>query len=78
MVFSDFVESVVETPICCKLKQYLDKWHEFYTKDPEKCRFYLTSRLRESAKNNLLITLPLLLEMYEEERKYDKRTKRDY
>lgn len=66
MAFSDFVESVIETPICHELKQYLDKWHDFYARDPQKCMLYLTARLRGSAKNNLSITLPLLLEMYDE------------
>lgn len=68
MAFSDFVESVVETPICCELKQRLDKWHEFYTKDPEKCVIYLESLIaRGSAKSNLLMMLlPLLLETYKE------------
>ena len=66
MVFSDFVENVVETPICCELKQCLDKLHEFYTKDSEKCVLYLKPLMRGSAKNNsLMILLPLLLELYE-------------
>lgn len=63
MAFSDFVESVTETPICRELKQGLDKVHEFYTKDPEKCVLYLKPP-RGSAKSDLLILLPLLLEMY--------------
>lgn len=71
MAFSDFVENVVETPICCELKQILDKWHEFYVKDPEKCVFYLKPP-RGSAKSDLLIVLPLLLEMYEKENKHGK------
>ncbi len=37
MNFGDFVEKMEETPICCELKQVLDKWYEFYIKDPEKC-----------------------------------------
>ena len=32
MNFSDFVESVVKTPICCELKQHLDTLYENYTK----------------------------------------------
>ena len=34
MTFSDFVENVVKTPICCELKQNLDKFYELYSKDP--------------------------------------------
>lgn len=49
MAFSDFVESVIETPICCALKLHLDKWHEFYVKNPKKCVFYLKT-MRGSAK----------------------------
>lgn len=64
MAFSDFVESVIETPICCALKLHLDKWHEFYVKNPKKCVFYLKT-MRGSAKNNLFTLLPVLLEMYE-------------
>ena len=67
MAFSDFVESVVETPICCELKQYLDKLYEFYAKDPEKCVLSLEPQQRGSAKSHsLMILLPLLLKMYEE------------
>lgn len=33
MTFSDFVENVIKTPICCELKQNLDKWYELYEKD---------------------------------------------
>ena len=33
MTFSDFVENVVKTPICCELKLYLDKLYELYEKD---------------------------------------------
>lgn len=62
--FSDFVESALETQICCELKQRLDKWYEFYAKDPEKRVLYFKS-LRGCAKSDLLIFLPLLLEMYE-------------
>lgn len=66
-MFSDFVESVIETPICYEFKQYLDKLYELYTKNPEKCMFYLQS-LRGSAKSNSFrILLPLLLEMYKGE-----------
>lgn len=43
MIFSDFVEVVLETPICYELKQHLDKWYEFYAKNPEKRLFYLKS-----------------------------------
>lgn len=66
MKFGDFVEYALNTQICCELKQCLDKWHEFYTKDPKKCVFYLKPP-RGSAKSDLLILLPLLLEMYEKE-----------
>ncbi len=62
MLFSDFVESVVETPICCELKQHLDRLYEFYAKDPEN----LASYFRGSAKSDFLILVPLLLKMYEE------------
>ena len=65
MTFSDFVENVVETPICCELKQGLDKVYEFYTKDPEKCVFYLRPLTRGSAKSDLLMLLPLFLEMHD-------------
>lgn len=64
MSFSDFVESVLETPICCELKQPLNKIYEFYAKNPEKCILYLTSLSRKSAENVLLIVLPLLLDIY--------------
>jgi len=67
MMFSDFVERVTETPICCELKRSLDKLYEFYTKDHDKCMFYLQP-LRGSAKSNSFrILLPLLLEMYKKE-----------
>ena len=33
MTFSDFVENVVKTPICCELKQNFDKLYELYEKD---------------------------------------------
>ena len=33
MTFSEFVENVIETPICCELKRYLDKLYELYEKD---------------------------------------------
>lgn len=66
MTFSDFVESVIETPICCELKQRLDVLYELYAKDPEKCVLYLTSlQRRGSAKSDLLMFLPLLLVLYE-------------
>lgn len=39
MTFGDFVERVVETPICCELKQHLDKLHESYIKDPKNVCF---------------------------------------
>lgn len=64
MAFSDFVESIIEIPICCELKQHLDKLYEFYIKYPEKCVSYLGSLSRGSAKNDWLILLPLLLETY--------------
>ena len=67
MNFSDFVESVVETPICCELKQQLDKWHEFYAKNPEKCMEKMF--IRGSTKNHLFIHLLLLLELYERSNK---------
>lgn len=65
MVFSDFVESVIETPICCELKLYLDKLHEVYTKDPEKFMSFLEPG-RGSAKADFLMLLPFFLKMYEE------------
>ena len=64
MVFSDFVENVVETPICCELKQCLDKWYEFYANNPEKYVLYLKFT-RGSVKSDMLMLLPLLLKMYE-------------
>jgi len=67
MNFSDFVENVVETPICCELKQQLDKWHEFYTKDPKKCIEKMS--MRGSTKNYLFLHLLLLMELYESEDK---------
>ena len=63
MTFSDFVESVTETPICCELKQHLDKCYELYAKDPEKCMFNLRLLQRGSAKSDLSILLPLFLAM---------------
>lgn len=66
MVFSCFVENVVETPISCELKQCLDKWHELYIKNPEKYASYLLKQSRGSAKSNFwILFLPLLVEMYE-------------
>ena len=65
MTFSDFVESVVETPICFELKQQLDKWYEFYTKNPEKCMGKMS--MRGSTKNYLFLHLLLLMELYESE-----------
>ena len=41
MVFSDFIESMIETPISCEVKQRLDKLYEFYPNDPEKLAFCL-------------------------------------
>lgn len=63
--FGNFVENVVETPICCELKQHLDKLYEIYIKDYKKCMFYLQPLMRESAKSNSFrILLPSLLEKY--------------
>ena len=69
MVFSDFVESVVETPICCELKQHLDKLYEIYSKDPENENLasYFRGSARGSAKSDFLILLPFFLTMDEEE-----------
>lgn len=63
MTFSDFVESVLETPICCESKQQLDKWHELYVKNPEKCIEKMSTR--GSAKSNLFTHLLVLLTLYE-------------
>lgn len=38
MNFGDFVEKMEETPLCCELKQLLDKWYEWYVKDPDERR----------------------------------------
>lgn len=62
MTFSDFVESVVGVPICCALKQYLDKFYESYAKNPEKRIYYP----RGSVNHILLTLLPVLLQMYED------------
>lgn len=67
MIFSDFVESVVETPICCELKQQLDKWYEFYTKNPEKCMEKMS--MRGSTKTICFLHLLLLMELYKSEGK---------
>ena len=67
MTFSDFVESVLETPICCETKQELDKWHEFYAKNPEKCKEKMFTR--GSTKSNLFTHLWVLLTLYESEDK---------
>lgn len=64
MVFSNFVESVVETPICCELKQHLDKLYDIYSKDPENLASYFRGSARGSAKSDFLILLPLFLKMY--------------
>ena len=61
MTFSDFVENVVKTPICCELKQNLDKFYELYSKDPN----------REppigSVKNDFLMLLQIFIALYEKE-----------
>ena len=67
MNFSDFVESEVETPICRETKQQLDKWHEFYAKNPEKCMEKMSTR--GLGKSNLFTYLLLLLKLYESEDK---------
>ena len=65
MAFSDFVESVVETPISCELKQHLDTCYEIYTKDPEKLVSYFRESARKKEKSDFMIFLPLFLKMYE-------------
>ena len=61
MTFSDFVENVIETPICCELKLYLDKLYEFYSKDHNR------EPPRGSEKSILLILLPIFVTLYEKE-----------
>ena len=61
MNFSDFVENVIETPICCELKQNLDKWYEFYSKD------HNNELPIGSEKSILLILLPIFVTLYEKE-----------
>lgn len=61
MTFSDFVENVIKTPICCELKHNLDKWYEFYSKD------HNPEPPRGSEKSILLILLPIFVMLYEKE-----------
>ena len=65
MDFSDFVESVLETPINRGTKQQLDKWHEFYAKNPEECKEKMSTR--GLGKSNLFTHLWVLLKLYESE-----------
>ncbi len=67
MNFGDFVEEMEETPICCELKQLLDKWYEIYAKDPEKCMN--EELVRGSSKNYLFMHLMLLANLYERSNK---------
>ena len=61
MTFSDFVENVVKTPICCELKQNLDKWYEFYSKDHnhemEEIDMKLTKEEFKVANNNIMTVM---------------------
>lgn len=61
MTFSEFVENVIETPICCELKWYLDKLYEFYEKDynheQEKLDMKLTKEEFKVANNNIMTVM---------------------
>jgi len=67
MTFGDFVEKVLDVPICLRIKQQLNKLHEFYVKNPEECINNMFTR--GSYKNILFLNLLLLLGLYEEENK---------
>ncbi len=64
MTFSDFVEKVLDVPICLGVKQHLDKLHEHYVKNPEECIKNMLTR--GSAKNILFMNLFILMELYGE------------
>lgn len=61
MTFSEFVENVIETPICCELKRYLDKLYELYEKDynheQEKLGMKLTKEEFKVANNNIMTVM---------------------
>ena len=61
MTFSDFVETVVKTPICCELKHNLDNFYELYSKDPN---YELPIG---SVKNDFLMLLQIFMALYEKE-----------
>ena len=61
MTFSDFVENVIKTPICCELKHNLDKWYEFYSKD------HNPELPIGSEKIDFLIILQIFMALYEKE-----------
>ena len=55
MTFSEFVENVIETPICCELKRYLDKLYELY--EQEKLDMKLTKEEFKVANNNIMTVI---------------------
>ena len=55
MAFSDFVEKEIETPICCKLKRYLDKLYELY--EMEELDMKLTKEEFKAANNNIMTVM---------------------
>lgn len=67
MNFGDFVEKMEETPICNELKQVLDKWYEWYVKDPEKCMEEMLTR--GGSKNYLFAHFIFLANLYERSNK---------
>ena len=55
MTFSDFVENAIETPICCELKQNLDKLYELY--EHEELDMKLTKEEFKAANNNIMTVM---------------------
>ena len=64
MTFGDFVEKVLDVPIYLGVKQQLNKLHECYVENPEKCINNMFTR--GSAKNVLFMNLLILMELYGE------------
>ena len=56
----DFVESVLDIPICAELKQHIDSLYSIYKKDPENFKFHCYCQQRGLAKLDILILLPFI------------------
>lgn len=64
LTISDYIEMVLEIPICKELKQYVEILYEEYEKDLEKFKFHYNYLSRGSCKTDLILILPMAFEYY--------------